>query len=155
MYKAAVRWMVRRNIARLNTGDYRSTLAMFAPDAVLAFPGQNSWATQFRPVERGRDLFPTHRGRDEIEAFLRRYTETGIQMVVDDVLVNGPPWKTRIAVRVHHWVPGPDGRDQYRNRAILFATAAWGRIHTEEDYEDTELVAAFDARSRAARSAAR
>jgi ketosteroid isomerase-like protein len=145
MYKAAIRWMVRRNIDHLNEGDYQPALAMFAKDAVLVFPGDNSWATQFRPVRQGPGQHATHQGREEIEAFLRRYTEAEMQMAVDDVLVNGPPWHVRIAVRVHHWASGHDGRDQYNNRAVLFAEASWGRIRVQEDYEDTERVARLDA----------
>ena len=118
---------------------------MFGDDATLAFPGDNTWANQHRPTERGRDAFATHRGRDEIEAFLQRYVGARMHMVVDDILVNGPPWNTRAAVRVHHWIVGPDGHDAYANRAVLFVTTAWGKIRSQEDYEDTERVAAFDA----------
>ena len=144
MYKAAARWMIRRNIGRLNDGDYGPALAMFADDATLSFPGDNSWANQHRPTERGRDAFATHRGRAEIEAFLRRYVDAHIHMVVDDILVNGPPWNARAAVRVHHWVVGADGSDAYSNRAVLFVNTAWGKVRSQEDYEDTERVAAFD-----------
>jgi ketosteroid isomerase-like protein len=145
MYKFAVRRMIRRNIRHLNEGKYRPALAMFADDATLAFPGQNSWANQHRPTEKGRDAFATHRGPAEIEAFLQRYVEARIHMEVDDILVNGPPWNTRAAVRVHHWVEGADGRDRYNNRAVLFVNTAWGKIRAQEDYEDTERVAQFDA----------
>ena len=145
MYKATIRWMVRRNIRQLNEGNYGPALGMFADDAVLAFPGNNSWSNQIRPTVRGREQFATHRGRAEIEAFLRRYTEAGIQMVVDDILINGGPWRTRMAIRVRDWVEGPDGKDVYNNRAVLFAEAVWGRIRAQEDYEDTERAAAFDA----------
>ena len=149
MYKTAVRWMVKRNIARLNRGDYSGTLAMFSTDATLRFPGDNTWANMIRPTVKGRDGFVTHRGRTEIERFLARYVSEGIHMVVDDVLVNGPPWKTRVAVRVHHWVQGPDGSDVYTNRAVLFATARWGKLLDQEDYEDTERVADYDRRTSA------
>jgi SnoaL-like domain len=145
MYKAAARWLIRRNIDRLNLGDYRPALGMFRPEATLAFPGNNSWANQFRPVEKGRAVSVTHRGKAEIEAFLRRYVENGIQMVVEDILVNGPPWNMRAAVRAHVWVEGPDGHDRYSNRAVLFVDSAWGRIRAQEDYEDCERAAAFDA----------
>lgn len=145
MYKAAARWLIRRNIERVNGGHYGPALAMFHPDATLAFPGNNSWANQFRPTEKGRGVFATHRGRGEIEAFLRRYVENGIQMVVEDILVNGPPWNMRAAVRAHVWVDGPDGHDRYNNRAVLFVNTAWGRIRAQEDYEDCERAAAFDA----------
>src|SRR5262249_36633171 len=134
----------KRNIARLNAGDYRPALAMFANDATLTFPGANSWAAMFRPHARGRHAVPTHRGRVEIEAFLRRHTEQGIQMEVEDILVNGPPWRARAAVRCHDWTPGEDGNDVYNNRAVLWVRTRWGRILEQEDYEDTERSAAYD-----------
>lgn len=145
MYKAAVRWMIRHSIAKLNGGDYGPSLAMYADDGTLSFPGDNVWANQHRPTVKGREVWTTHRGRKEIEAFLAGYVATGMQMVVEDILVNGPPWNTRAAVRVHHWVPGEDG-DRYNNRAVLFVNTSWGKIHRHEDYEDTErAAAAFDA----------
>ena len=144
MYKAAVRWMIRRSVDKLNDGDYRPSLVMFADDATLAFPGDNSWANQHRLTEKGREAFATHRGKPEIEAFLQRYVGQNIHMVVDDILVNGPPWHTRAAARVHHWIEGPDGNDLYCNRAVLFVNTRWGKIRSQEDYEDTQRVAAYD-----------
>jgi len=146
MYKTAVRWLIRRNIRLLNEGRYRPALGMFAADAELTFPGDNTWSRQVRPPQPGRAPFPTHRGRPEIEAFLQRYIDHGLQMEVEDILVNGPPWNTRAAVRVHDWIPGPGGDDLYSNRAVLMVRSAWGKITSQEDYEDTERVAAFDAR---------
>lgn len=144
MYKAAVRMLIRRSVTALNEGDYRPALGMFAREAQLSFPGGNSWSRQHRDPDPGRDAFATHRGHDEIEAFLRRYVEHGIHMEVEDILVNGPPWNTRAAVRVHHWISGPDGSDAYANRAVLMVRTAWGKIRSQEDYEDTERVSAFD-----------
>jgi ketosteroid isomerase-like protein len=145
VYKAAVRWMIRRNIGALNRGDYGPALAMFAPDATLTFPGTNSWARMFREPQRRREPFPTHRGRDEIEAFLQRYVAHGIQMQVDDILVNGPPWNLRAAAIVRDWIVGADGSDAYANRAVLSVRARWGKIVAQEDYEDSERVLAYDA----------
>jgi ketosteroid isomerase-like protein len=144
MYKATVRWMIRRNIAALNAGDHAPALRMFADDLEFSFPGDNSWATEFRPLQRGRRSHVTHRGRDQMERFLQRFVAAGIQMEVEDILVNGPPWNMRAAVRCHVWSPGPDG-DRYTNRAVLYVTSSWGRLQTQEDYEDTERAAAFDA----------
>ena len=88
-------------------------------------------------------------GRGEIGAFLQRFVDTGLQMAVEDVLVNGPPWRMRAAVRVRDWVPDPrGGSDRYCNSAVLWVTARWGKILTQEDFEDTERVAAFDALER-------
>ena len=144
MYKAAVRWMIRRNIAKINAGDFGPALAMYGDDVEFSFPGDNSWADEFRPFERGRQAHVTHRGTTEMARFLQRYVAAGIQMEVEDVLVNGPPWNTRAAVRVHVWSPGEPG-DRYTNRAVLFVTATWGKLRSQEDYEDTQRAAAFDA----------
>jgi len=151
MYKAIVRRLIRRSIRALNEGDYGPTLAVFADDATLTFPGDNSWSRQFRPPQPGRAAHPTHRGRTEIEAFLRRYVDHGIQMEVDDILVNGPPWNTRVAVRVTDWIPTAEG-DAYANRAVLMSRLSWGKIREQEDYEDSERVAAFDRRQATAQS---
>ncbi len=58
MYKATVRWLIRRNIARLNQGDHRPALAMFAGDATLTFPGDNSWSGMFRATRTGPITWP-------------------------------------------------------------------------------------------------
>ena len=144
MYKALVRMLIRRNIRALNEGRYQPGLAMFAADAELTFPGDNTWSRQHRVPQRGRDASPTHKGRTEIEAFLRRYVAHHIHMEVEDILVNGPPWTTRAAVRVRHWIGGPAGADLYANRAVLMVRTSWGKIRSQEDYEDTDRVAAFD-----------
>jgi ketosteroid isomerase-like protein len=44
-----------------------------------------------------------------------------------------------------HQYRGPDGNDLYSNRAVLMVRTAWGKIRSQEDYEDTERVSAFDA----------
>jgi ketosteroid isomerase-like protein len=145
MYKSVARLLIRRTINRLNQGDYGMALALFARGAELTYPGDNSLARQHRPPRLGRERFATHRGRDEIEAFLQRYVELRIQMVVEDILVNGPPWNTRSAVRVRYWIPGDDGgSDPYNNRAVLFAELAWGKIRRQEDYTDTQRVTEFE-----------
>ena len=144
MYKAAARWLIRRNIERANIGDFSSTMKMFAENATLSFPGDNTWSNMIRPTQVGREAFVTHRGKDELKRFLQRYVDEKIHMVVDDILVNGPPWNTRVAIRVHHWVIGADGTDSYTNRAVLFVSTRWGKIIAQEDYEDTERIAAYD-----------
>jgi ketosteroid isomerase-like protein len=143
MYKALVRRLIRRSIRLLNEGSYDAALAVFASDATLSFPGDNSWSSEFRAPNLDRESFATHRGKGEIEAFLRRYVSTGMQMTVEDILVNGPPWNTRVAVRVNHGIVA-DGLTLYTNRAVLLARISWGKIRAQEDYEDTERVASFD-----------
>lgn len=149
MYKASVRALMRYSINKLNKGDYTLMLKMASPDFELAFPGENSWSTMFRSQVLGRQRHATHRGIDEATAFADRFVAEGIQFRVEDILVNGPPWNTRIAVRAHDFIPSPDGgADDYANRAVLFLEIRWGRLVRWEDYEDTQRIAVWDARAR-------
>ena len=84
-YTGATRALLRRNVRALMDGDPKPLLALYRPDAVLTFPGEHSW---------GR----TYRGRDEIEAFLRRFLDAGLRGELGAIFVDGPPWATRIAV---------------------------------------------------------
>lgn len=145
MYKTAVRALVRHGIGRLDQGDPNFLLRLAARDAEIAFPGDNSWATMHRPVEKGREPHPTHRGLDECRAFAERFVTKGVQLVIEDILVNGPPWNTRVAIRAHDYVPG-DPDDVYNNRVVAFLEIRWGRLQRWEDYQDTERIAAWDAR---------
>jgi ketosteroid isomerase-like protein len=143
MYKTIVRAMVRRNVARLNAGDASPMLKMASRDVQLRFPGDNSWSTMFRPAVKGRAPHATHRGLEECRAFADRFAANGIQFVLEDILVNGGPWNTRVAMRLHSFLPSAVG-DTYNNRAIAILELRWGKLVVWEDYEDTERVAAWD-----------
>lgn len=146
MYKAAVRALMRHSIDRLNQGDYSLMLKMADEDFELVFPGVNSWATMFRQPVRSRTAHVTHRGIPEATAFADRFVDEGVQFAIEDILVNGPPWNTRIAVRVNSFLPADaGGTDRYCNRAVLFLEVRWGRLLRWEDYEDTQRVADWDA----------
>lgn len=153
MYKATVRALMRYCVTKLNQGDASLFLKLARPDAVIAFPGDNSWATMYRPVAKNRDQHATHRGLEECKGFADRFVDEGVQFEIEDVLVNGPPWNTRVALRVKSFKPGPDDTDEYNNRAIALLTTKWGRLVSWEDYEDTERVAAWDQSRLAATSA--
>jgi ketosteroid isomerase-like protein len=155
MYKAAIRAMMRRSVEQLNAGDPSMFIKMAAPDAVIAFPGDNSWSTMFRPAVLQRDRHATHRGVDECSEFAERFVDRGVQFSIEDILVNGPPWNTRIALRVQSFVPAAHqgGADEYNNRAVAVLEVRWGRLVAWEDYEDTERVAAWDRRRMSAASA--
>ncbi len=144
MYKASIRALMRYSVRKLNGGDPRLLLKLAAPGVELAFPGYNSWAETYRPVVKGRERHATHVGISEVRGFAQRFVDEGIQFVIEDILVNGPPWNTRIALRVHGFIPGAGDQDRYNNRAVAFINVRWGRLVSWEDYEDTERVAAFD-----------
>jgi ketosteroid isomerase-like protein len=131
MYKAAVRWMIRRNARALAEGNVKPLLAGYADNAVLVFPGQNSWGGE-------------HRGKAAIEAFVHRFVDVGLVGEVHDILVNGPPWRTTVCVLFTDRVVDDAGTLVYNNRAILFGRIVWGKIVYQEDFEDTHKVEAFD-----------
>ena len=69
MYKTAVRWMIRRGVRDLNAGNPDPQIAAYADDAVLVFPGNNTWSGEYR-------------GREAIAGFMRRFAEAGFQVGV-------------------------------------------------------------------------
>jgi ketosteroid isomerase-like protein len=131
MYKAAIRRMVRRNIAALARGEVGPLLAGYSSDAVLIFPGTSSWGGE-------------HRGRRAIESFLRRFVEVGLLGEPHEILVNGPPWRTLVCVLFTDRASDQAGDLVYENRAVLFARVVWGKIVYQEDFEDTVKAEEFD-----------
>jgi ketosteroid isomerase-like protein len=133
-YKGATRALLRRNVKALMSGDPGPLLALYRPDAVLTFPGDHSW---------GR----TYRGREEIAGFLRRFLDAGLRGDLGAITIDGPPWATRIVVEFDDHAHDPrTGARIYDNRAVIVLRTRWGRVAREEVYEDTQKVAAFDAR---------
>jgi uncharacterized protein (TIGR02246 family) len=130
-YVHAIRAILRRKAAALMAGDPAQMLDMYAKDATMVFPGDHSW---------GR----TYRGRDEIEAFLRRFLASGLRGQVGAILVDGPPWATRLVVEFDDEAHDADGTKVYENRALIVFHTRWGKVVREEVFEDTQKVAAFD-----------
>ena len=123
--------LLRRSIRRVNEGDIGPMLNGYANDAVLVFPGDSSWGGE-------------HRGRDAIEAFLRRYVRVGLHFEAHEIVVSGWPWSATIWVRFSDQAKAPDGTVVYKNRGVIYAKTRWGKITLQEDFEDTEKVAEFD-----------
>jgi ketosteroid isomerase-like protein len=130
-YGWIVALLIRRGVRRLNAGDIGPMLASFANDAILVFPGDHSWGGEYR-------------GKAEIEKFLRRFVEVGIQLEPHEIVVRGWPWKTTVMLRFTNEVRDVSGSVVYANRGAIFARAAWGKIKFQEDYEDTQRVVEFD-----------
>ena len=131
LYAAAFRVMLRRTAAKLMAGDVDAFLRFYAKDAVLHFPGENSWG-------------PEYRGHDEIRGFLERFLAVGLQGELHEIVVNGPPWKTDVVVHFTDDAHAPDGARVYENDALVHLKVRWGKVVEERVYEDTEKVAAFD-----------
>jgi ketosteroid isomerase-like protein len=124
---------LRRDVRRLNAGDYDALLSGYAGDAVLRFPeGPHRWSGE-------------HRGKPAIERFLRNFTKAGIQGELSEIWLGGPPWALTAAVRFDDRATGPDGEELYANRVAMVVRTRWGRIVEHDDFFlDTGRIDAFE-----------
>ncbi|HSZ42786.1 MAG TPA: nuclear transport factor 2 family protein [Trebonia sp.] len=122
--------MIRRTVRDLSAGNPGPQIASYADDAVLIFPGDNDWSGAYR-------------GKEAVAGFLRRFAQLGLRGEAEDILVNGPPWRTRVAVIFPVQATDDSGAVVYDNRACLYAHARWGKITFQEDFEDTIKAGAF------------
>jgi ketosteroid isomerase-like protein len=122
--------MLRRNMARLRDGDYGLLLRLDARDVRFRFPGDSSWATEIE-------------NREDLERWLRRFVDTGLQIYADEVVVQGPPWNMTLCVRGTDHLDTDDGR-VYENRYVIWGRIAWGLLREYEVYEDTQASKALD-----------
>jgi ketosteroid isomerase-like protein len=127
----------RRDVRRLNAGDYEPLLASYARDAVLHFnEGPHRWSGE-------------HRGKAQIDGFLRDFTRAGIRGQIRKLWIAGPPWALSIVVRFDDRANGPDGEEIYANRTVLVVRTRWGKIVEHEDfYEDTGRILALEEKLR-------
>lgn len=128
MYKRIVRAKVLQTFDRINRGDYMAMVDGLAPVFEYHFHGQHALG--------GR--------RTSRKAMAHWWQRTlrilqGARFEVQEVLVNGWPWRTRIAVRslVSGDLPD-DGR--YENTVFQFMTLAWGRVTAVETVEDLQVL---------------
>ena len=63
----------------------------------------------------------------------------GATFDVREVLVNGGPWNTRIAVRSQVSGPLPDG-NRYENTVYQFMTLKWGKVTSVETVENLQVL---------------
>jgi ketosteroid isomerase-like protein len=126
---------LRHDVRALNAGDYGPLLSGYADDAVLRFnEGSHRWAGE-------------HRGKPAIERFLRDFVRARLQGEIVDLFLAGPLWRMTLLVRFDDHAHSAAGEELYRNRTLLLARSRWGKIVWQEDfYEDTERIAALDAR---------
>jgi ketosteroid isomerase-like protein len=80
------------------------------------------------------------RGSDELRAWLRNqlfHRLPRLRFEVEDMVVEGPPWSTRVATR---YVAMQDERVVYRS--TTFARVVWGKLVEERILPDTQALAA-------------
>lgn len=119
----------RRDLAKLNAGDYKPLLNAYADDAVLVFnDGDHRWAGE-------------HRGKPAIERFLQDFVRAGITGELGDAWMSGPPWALTFVARFDDGAVAPDGEELYRNKVVLIVRTRWGKIVRHDDfYEDTARI---------------
>jgi ketosteroid isomerase-like protein len=131
MYHWLVDKQVRKVVAKSRAGDMGPTLALWADDGHFEFPGESSWAADLHT-------------KAEIGTWYERFARVGLQLVPDEVLVKGWPWRTTVCIHFTDHATGADGEVVYENRGVLLARMRWGRITYGTVYEDTQKVSAFD-----------
>ena len=128
MYKWIVKTKVRAVFARINTGDYMTMVDGLAPSFEYHFHGDHALGgrrttreSMIRWWKRTLDLLP------------------GARFDIRDVLVDGGPWSTRIAVRALVSGDLPSGV-QYENTVFQFMTLSWGKVVSVETVEDLQVL---------------
>ena len=123
--------IISHNMERLRAGDPGPTLRMDAADIRFRFPGDSSWAAELE-------------GKKDLEAWLRRFVEAGLQIYPDEVVLKGFPWKQTVCVRGHDFLDAPDGKRVYENRYVIWGRLSWGLLREYEVYEDTQKTTQLD-----------
>ncbi|WP_255355688.1 nuclear transport factor 2 family protein, partial [Frankia sp. CpI1-P] len=119
----------RAAFAAISAGDWESMIAGMAPTFTYRFYGEHALS-----------------GERHTAAALRLWWQRterllpGTTFQVDDVLVAGWPWSTRIATRVTVDAGLPDG-SRYDNVVMQFMRMRWGKITEVRTLEDTAVLA--------------
>jgi len=128
MYRWIVGRTARRLIGQVVSGKPETALRMAAPDLRFVFPGDSSFAADYHD-------------KTAFAGWVKRFAALRPQYVVEDVIVTGPPWNTRVAMRFHDRI----GAD-YENQGMHYLKMRWGRLTHDEVFLDTKAVADWEGR---------
>jgi ketosteroid isomerase-like protein len=125
MYRMIVASKARAMWRRIAAGDVAAAGELAHPDMRFRFVGDTALGTDVR-------------GKDAFLAWFRTVGQRlpGLTFQVEDTLVGGWPWNTRVAVRLAISAPLPDGTT-YRNQAVQWLRLRWGRMVDDWVLEDT------------------
>jgi ketosteroid isomerase-like protein len=107
-------------------GDCDLVLRLMADDVRFIFPGTSSFAADVT-------------GKAGIERWLRRFVAMHPDYEVVDLMVAGPPWNTRLGVRIRDRIG-----DDYSNEGMHYLVMRWGKVRYDRVFVDTEAVSAFE-----------
>lgn len=126
MYHRIVRSKVEATFERINAGDYMAMVDGLASTFEYRFHGDHALGgrrttrdAMIRWWERALRLLP------------------GARFDVRDILVNGGPGHTRVAVRTTVSGPLPGGT-LYENTMVQFLTLRWGKVTSVETLENLQ-----------------
>lgn len=127
-------WIVGRIVTflygQVSRGKLRLPLLGLAKDARLVFPGHSSFG--------GEQV-----GKDDIAAWMRRFSSLRPEFHVHDVGVAGGPWRMRVFMCFSDRIVAPDGY-VYENEGMECIEIRWGLIREIRVHLDTERVTALD-----------
>jgi ketosteroid isomerase-like protein len=121
MYHRTVAGKVRQAFADMNAGKPDSLADVMASRFIYRFYGDHALSGERHTLQT-----------------LRLWCERA-QFHVDEVIVSGWPWSTRIATRVSVTAPLPDG-SRYENVFMQFIRMRWTRITEVHTLEDTVVL---------------
>jgi ketosteroid isomerase-like protein len=133
MYHAIVAARVRSLWRRVGSGDFAAAVDMADPALRFEFVGDTALSARLT-------------GREQFAAWFRRLGDVfpDIRLTPVDIAVAGPPWNTRVAVRLDIEATLDDG-EPYRNQAVQWIRLRWGRMVDDWVLEDTlRLSQAYD-----------
>jgi len=128
MYRRLLASGIRLGYRRVVAGKPRLVLALCAEHVQFTFPGDNSFAG-------------TWHGKQPLEQWLRRFGTLKPTFEIDDVLVAGPPWNTRVALTFTDAI----GED-YRNRGMEYLRMRWGKVEQIDVHLNTETISRWERR---------
>jgi len=131
MYPWIVRRMIEGALRSQARGDPGPLLSKAADDVHFVFPSDSSWAADIH-------------GKAEIELWIRRFMEVGLQFDPQEIVVSGWPWDTSIYIYFTDHATDANGDVVCENRGVIRGKIAWGKTKSYAAYEDTQKVAAFD-----------
>jgi ketosteroid isomerase-like protein len=125
MYRMIVASKARATWRRIAAGDVAAAGELAHPEVRFRFVGDTALGADLH----GKDAF-----LDWFQGAGKRLP--GLTFQVDDVLVGGWPWDTRVAVRLTISAPLPDGTT-YQNHGVQWLRLRWGRMVDDWVLEDT------------------
>lgn len=126
VYARIVEGKVRATFAEINAGNYMAMVDSLGVPFVYKFHGDHALGG----IRTTREAMV--RWWQRVGALL-----PGAQFTIDEILVRGGPWRTRVAVRSTVRGPLPGGAE-YRNTVVQFMTLRWGKVVDVETLEDLQ-----------------